>query len=69
MSFVIIKTVDSLGRIVLPKNMRDYYSISLNDKVKLQPTNKGILITRCCDNIDCKDLDDGVEKTIAICHK
>ena len=46
MSFVIKKRVDNLGRIVLPKNMRDYYRISLNDRVNLIPTDVGILITK-----------------------
>ena len=46
MSFVIKKRVDNLGRIVLPKNMREYYSISLNDRVNLIPTDCGILITK-----------------------
>ena len=51
MNFEIKKKVDNLGRIVLPKNMRDYYCISLNDKVNLIPTERGILIVKCNDAV------------------
>ena len=46
MRFAVRKKVDKLGRIVLPKNMRDYYSISENDSVNVIPTKAGILITK-----------------------
>ena len=45
MSFVTRKTVDDLGRLVIPKSMRDFYS--LNNKVDLIPTENGILVTKC----------------------
>ena len=63
MSFVIKKRVDNLGRIVLPKNMRDYYRISLNDRVNLIPTDVGILITKS-DEEDVKN--DSAEKETGI---
>lgn len=46
MTYSIEKTLDSLGRIVLPKSMRDYYGISVNDKLYLIPTEQGILIAK-----------------------
>ena len=46
MKYSVQKTIDALGRIVLPKNMRDYYGINLNDKLNLIPTDKGVLITK-----------------------
>ena len=46
MNYSVQKTIDALGRIVLPKNMRDYYGINLNDKLNLIPTDNGILITK-----------------------
>ena len=46
MKYMVEKKIDNLGRIVLPKNMRDYYSISLNDTLALIPTDEGILIVK-----------------------
>ena len=46
MKYSVKKAIDGLGRIVVPKNMRDYYGISLYGEVILIPTEKGILITR-----------------------
>ena len=45
MEFKVEKQIDRLGRIVLPKDMRDYYKINLNDKLLLVATDKGILIS------------------------
>ena len=47
MRFGMKKSIDNLGRLVIPKNMRDYYGITLNDKVILVTTEDGILITKC----------------------
>ena len=44
MRFTVSKKIDNLGRIVIPKEMRDYYGIKLNYEVKLVPTEEGILI-------------------------
>lgn len=41
-----IKVLDGLGRIVLPKSMRDYYGIGDGDEVKLIATEEGILIIK-----------------------
>ena len=38
----VIKEVDNLGRIVIPKEMRDLYS--LNEKVEVISTPEGVLI-------------------------
>lgn len=50
MGFGMRKTIDNLGRLVIPKNLRDYYSIKLKDKVLLIPTEQGILITKYNDD-------------------
>ena len=46
MNYGVEKKVDNQGRIVLPKNMREYYDILLGDKIKLIPTEQGILISK-----------------------
>ena len=46
MNFGVEKTVDNLGRIVIPKSLRKYYDIELNDKIFLVPRGDGILITK-----------------------
>ncbi len=46
MEFVVEKTIDNLGRIVLPKSMREYYGIALNSKLIMIPTEDGILIKK-----------------------
>lgn len=46
MRFRVEKVIDALGRIVVPKDLRDYYRISPNDKVLITPTEDGILITK-----------------------
>lgn len=42
----IIKRVDKLGRIVLPKEIRDFYKIGENDPVEILSTDMGILIKK-----------------------
>ncbi len=46
MEFKVEKTLDGLGRVVLPKAMRDYYGLTSGDKVTLIPTKEGILIMK-----------------------
>ncbi|MBE6532092.1 MAG: AbrB/MazE/SpoVT family DNA-binding domain-containing protein [Ruminococcaceae bacterium] len=46
MRYTVEKKIDNLGRIVLPKGMREYYDISLNDRLNLIPTEEGILIVK-----------------------
>lgn len=46
MKFSAIKKIDNLGRIVIPRDIRDYYDIELNDFVKIMPTSNGILIMK-----------------------
>ena len=50
MIFYVEKQLDRLGRLVLPKNMRELYEMKLNEKVKLVPVKNGILITRCVED-------------------
>ena len=44
-NFVAFKKIDDLGRIVIPKDFRNFFGISANDKLKIVPTKDGILIT------------------------
>jgi len=46
MRFLIEKTLDNLGRVVLPKELREYYGFLPDDKLDLIPTEAGILITK-----------------------
>ena len=46
MDFGIHKKIDSLGRIVLPKEIRDTYQLSNGDTVEIVPTENGILIKK-----------------------
>lgn len=46
MEFSITKTIDNLGRIVIPKELRMYYGITPADKLKIIPTEQGILIVK-----------------------
>ena len=46
MNYSVEKTIDKLGRIVIPKNIREHYGISLEDKIKMIPTEQGILIVK-----------------------
>ena len=51
MEYKIIKNVDNLGRIVLPKEMRKCYGIDLNEGVEIIPTERGILIRKIKDAV------------------
>ena len=42
---IVERTVDQLGRIVLPKDMRKMYNIDIDSKVILTATDEGIIIT------------------------
>ena len=46
MDFRVEKAVDNVGRIVIPKNLREYYNIEPSDKILLVPRDDGILITK-----------------------
>ncbi len=46
MNFSIKKSLDTLGRIVIPKNLREYYDIKLGEELSLVPTEDGILIVK-----------------------
>ena len=46
MNFTVKRGVDKLGRIVIPKNMRDYYGIECGEDVVLVPTDDGLLIVK-----------------------
>ncbi len=46
MDFVVIKEIDEAGRIVIPKSVREYYSISPKEKLEVVPTKEGILIRK-----------------------
>lgn len=40
-----MRKVDNLGRIVIPKEYRDFYHLNHNDKVFIVDTTEGLLIT------------------------
>ena len=46
MKFTVKKRVDKLGRIVLPKSMRENYGIMLGEAVDLIACDEGILIVK-----------------------
>lgn len=41
----IMRKVDNLGRIVIPKEYRDFYHLNSNDEVFIVDTQEGLLIT------------------------
>ena len=46
MNFTVRRGVDKLGRIVIPKSMRDYYGIECGEDVVLVPTEEGVLVIK-----------------------
>lgn len=42
----IIRKVDSLGRIVIPKEIRDFFQIGENDRLEIAMTTDGIWIKK-----------------------
>ena len=40
------KKIDNLGRIVLPKEIREFYCMDFDDTVEIIPTENGILIRK-----------------------
>ena len=40
-----MRKVDNLGRIVIPKEYRDFYHLNYNDEVFIIDTTEGLLIT------------------------
>jgi len=42
----IIRHIDSLGRLVIPKEMRDYLNISKSDKVEIIPLTGGVFLKK-----------------------
>ena len=42
----IIKEIDRLGRIVIPKELRERYGLNLNDSVEIVATKDGLLIKK-----------------------
>ena len=40
------KKIDNLGRIVLPKEIREFYCMESEDTVEIIPTENGILIRK-----------------------
>lgn len=43
-SFVIVKKFDSLGRVVIPKDVRKHYGFEDNCMVQVIPQENGVLI-------------------------
>ena len=42
----VVKQIDGLGRIVIPKDIRDRFQ--LNDSVEIIPTEEGIVLRKPC---------------------
>ena len=42
----IIRHVDSLGRLVIPKEMRDYLNISKRDRIEIIAFNNGVFLKK-----------------------
>lgn len=41
-----IRSVDDLGRVVIPKELRSLYGINRQDKITVVATRKGILLVK-----------------------
>ena len=46
MNIGIIRRADSLGRIVIPKELRDFFHLGRNEPVEIIATEQGILIRK-----------------------
>ena len=46
MKYTVTKKIDSFLRIVIPKEIRLFYGLDINEKVELIPTDNGILIRK-----------------------
>lgn len=46
MNFAIIRSLDELGRIVLPKDMRSHFNMNTGDLLQITTTEEGILIKK-----------------------
>ena len=54
----IIRKVDNLGRIVIPKEIRKFYHINANDEIEIVTTPDGIILRKPeyeVRNIECED--------------
>ena len=43
-NFIKKKKMDNLGRVVIPKDMREHYNLYPNELVQVIPTENGILL-------------------------
>lgn len=61
MAITIIRQIDALGRIVIPKDLRNQYDIKNGDKIYFNACDDGILI--CSERCECnEELEDDTEK-------
>ena len=61
MAITIIRQIDALGRIVIPKDLRNQYDIKNGDKICFNACDDGILI--CSERCECnEELEDDTEK-------
>ena len=54
----IIRKVDNLGRIVIPKEIRKFYHINANDEIEIVTTPDGIILRKPeyeVQKIECED--------------
>jgi len=57
-----IRTVDDLGRIIIPKSVRDYLSIDKGDKFEMVIQNGNMVLVRHMPTCSICDYDDNVQK-------
>ena len=46
MNFAVTKRIDRLGRILIPKELRNFYGLDENDTLRLVATDSGILLVK-----------------------
>ena len=42
----VVRKIDSLGRLVLPSELRNFYHLNKDDEVEIIPTKDGILLKK-----------------------
>ena len=53
--FIVERTVDQLGRIVIPKDMRKMYNVDIGSRVIITATDGGVIIKPADDTATTKE--------------